>query len=236
MVTNNGQPVANATVHVSSTLGFNEIKLTGVGSITQTDWSGGSGQEVYSDTTRYFGDSGSVDISNPEGDLKLQNLGASYAADGDLESSVIDLGASVEYVTLEWTPLAQPEEAGAHALRFQIATSASSSPASWEYLGPDGTSSTYYMAESQVIAGIHDGDRYMRYKVFLHTDDVSVTPVLSEVSIIYTNSCTPPGQVYFGGLSSDDYTISVTQDGFQTYQTTVNISGDVMVGVEMTPV
>ncbi|MBI2437036.1 MAG: prepilin-type N-terminal cleavage/methylation domain-containing protein [Candidatus Magasanikbacteria bacterium] len=236
MVTNDRQPIANAVVHVSSTSGFDQSKLTGVGSITQTDWVGGAGQESYSEATRYFADSGSVDISSPAGDLKLQNLGVNYSTDGDLESSTIDLGASVEYVTLEWTPLSQSVEAGANALRFQIASSVSSSPTSWEFLGPDSTSSTYYMADSQVIASIHDGDRYMRYKVFLHTDDTSVTPALSEVSVIYTNSCTPPGQVYFGGLSAEDYTITVTQDGYQTYETTVNISGDVMVGVELTPV
>lgn len=236
MVTNNGQPIANASVHVTSSLGFNQSKLTGVGSISQTDWSGGSSQTSFTDDTKYWLDDTGVDVSNPAGDIKLHNNNGAYEIDGLLESSIIDLGSGVRYVTIEWNPLSQPIATGANALRFQIATSASSSPATWDFVGPDGTSSTYYMSDNQVIADVHDGDIFMRYKVFLHTDDTSVTPALSNVSITYTNSCTPPGQVYLGGLVAGEYTIIVSQEGYQTYETTLDITGDMMMGVELTPV
>lgn len=234
MVSSADQPLADATVHVSSTA-YDQTKQTGVGSISQTDWSGGSGQESYSSQSQYFADSGTIETNSPAGEVRLANNAGVYSADGSLESSTFDLGASVEYVSIEWLPLSQVQGVGSDAVRFQIASSASSSPSSWDFFGPDGTSSTFYTADSQVIASVHDGDQYMRYKMYLHTDDSSLSPAISDVSITYTNSCTPPGQVYFGGLGIADYSVRVSQDGFQTYETTVSVSGDMMVGVELTP-
>ncbi len=231
MVTNNSQPVAHASVMVSST-GFSSIESTGVGSIRQTDWSGGSGQDYLVDDTMFWTSSG-VDVLSSPGDVTLTSVGENYMSDGTLESSVIDLGTSPNYVTINWESLSQPIEAGSEALRIQIATSASSSPGTWNFFGPDGTALTYYTPESQTIAEIHDGDQYVKYKIFLHTDDTSVTPTLSDVSFIYTNSCTPPGQSYFGGLSNQEYTVSVTADGYQPYETTVTVDGDLVLSAEL---
>ncbi|PLX26586.1 hypothetical protein C0581_04100 [Candidatus Parcubacteria bacterium] len=135
MVSDSGQPIANAQVHVTST-SFDENILSGVGSVRQTDWSGGSGQDLFTDTTQYWTGSG-VDVLSSPGDVTLIDVAGSYVANGTLESSIIDVGTQAQYVSLEWESLAQPVEAGPDALRFQIASSVSSSPASWEYLGPD---------------------------------------------------------------------------------------------------
>ncbi|MBT3948486.1 hypothetical protein HOF40_00170 [Candidatus Parcubacteria bacterium] len=232
MVTDGGQPIANAQVHVTST-SFDENILTGVGSVRQTDWSNGSGQELFTDNTKYWTGSGVDSLSAP-GDITLINVAGSYVPNGTLESSIIDVGIQAQYVSIEWESVAQPVEAGSSALLFQLASSASSSPATWEYLGPDGTSATYYAVDSQVIHVIHDGDQFVRYKAYLHTDDISVSPILSDVSLTYTNSCMPPGQAYFGGLSVEDHIVEIQATGFQTYVTTVSVSDDIVLAAELT--
>ncbi|PLX26585.1 hypothetical protein C0581_04095 [Candidatus Parcubacteria bacterium] len=81
---------------------------------------------------------------------------------------------------------------------------------------------------------IHDDDQFVRYKAYFHTDDVSVSPTLSDVSLTYTNSCTPPGQAYFGGLSEEDHSVEIQASGYQTYQTTVSVSDDMVLVAELT--
>ncbi|PIR76524.1 MAG: hypothetical protein COU32_01520 [Candidatus Magasanikbacteria bacterium CG10_big_fil_rev_8_21_14_0_10_42_10] len=216
-----GQPIANATVTVTST-GYTDEKVTGVGTVGQTDWSGGSGQDTLADNTRFFSDDGNVDVLTSVGNMTLWKTGSDYASSGWLESSTFDLGLDATYQNIIWEPLAQPAETGSDAVQFQIATASSTSPTSWNFFGPDGTAGTYYTAADTVISDVHTGDRYMRYTVFMTTASTTYTPTLSNVSFTYTNSCTPPGQVYFGSLSSGDYSISVSATGYDP--TTVNVT------------
>ncbi|MEK7610220.1 MAG: prepilin-type N-terminal cleavage/methylation domain-containing protein [Patescibacteria group bacterium] len=48
----------------------------------QTDWSGGAGQGVWSDSTRYFSDDGNIDFSTV-GEIKLRALPASWGLQAD---------------------------------------------------------------------------------------------------------------------------------------------------------
>ena len=226
-----GQPIANATVLVTST-SYSEEKVTGVGTVGQTDWSGGSGQGVWSDETKYWV-SNSVDVLTSPGDVMLTGAGGVYLSSGELESSIIDLGTQASCVQLAWEPVAQPPETGADSLKFQIATSPSSTLESWDYLGPDGTNATYYTVSDPLIHDIHDGDEFFRYKVYLETASTTYTPRLSDMSLIYTNSCTPPGQVYFGNLGSSQHSIVVSAPGYESYTTSVNLSGDTNVIVQL---
>ncbi|MFA6427215.1 MAG: prepilin-type N-terminal cleavage/methylation domain-containing protein [Candidatus Magasanikbacteria bacterium] len=232
MVNDDGLPVANAQVRASFDV-YDVTKSTGVGSIAQTDWSGGAGQLDFLDNTRYWSDDNNVDVSETAGDVVLRKIGENYISNGVLESSVIDVGTQAHYVTLEWNPLGQTPEVGVDGLRFQIASSASSTSETWEYVGPDGTASTFYTQDSQTIHEIHEGNQYVRYKVYLHTDDATVTPTLSDVSIVYTNECTPPGQSYFGNLLEGEYTVEITHEGYQTFTTTVPVDGDQVVIVDL---
>lgn len=56
----------------------------------------------------------------------------------------------------------------------------------WNYIGPDGTSSTYYTMTSSVLMPVssqyHNNHRYIRYKVFMTPNGTS-TPVLDDVVI-----------------------------------------------------
>jgi len=224
-------PLSSASVRIFGN-GIDETKLTGLGHIRQTDWSGGDGQETYTDETRYFVDNGQMEAGNPDGDLKLKEVGGVYTSDAVLESSTFDLGTAVNFEDFVWEPFLAPDEAGENAIRFQISTS-SSPQADWEFLGPDGTSGTYYDENNYHIAEVHDGDQYMRYKVFLHTDDTSVTPVISDMDITYTTSCTPPGQTYFGSLVEGSYTIEVSRAGYVQKSESISVSGDMIFTIDL---
>ena len=219
-----GQPISNATVTVTSTL-FNGTYVTGVGSRYQTDWSLGSGQDSIGNDARYFFDDGNVDVLTTPGDIMLRNTAGEYESSGWLESSTFDLGLSATYQNIIWEPLSQSPETGSDSVTFHIATASSSSPISWDFLGPDGTSGTYYTNINGVIAGVHDGDRYMRYRTYLSTASTTYTPTISNISFTYTNSCTPPGQVYVGDLLTGEYGVLVSASGYATSSASVEVDG-----------
>lgn len=227
-----GQPISDALVTVTST-GFSADQQTGVGFIRQTDWSGGTGQLSMLNASAYWSDDGNIDNNNPVGDIKLRLVGPSYVSPGSLESSIFDLGVAANQVALSWEPLAQPPTAGVTPLKFQIATDSTSTPALWSYLGPDGTDLTYYEPSVTAISVGHNGDQYFRYKAFLSTESSTSTPILSDISLSYTTSCTPPGQAYFGSLSNQSYGVEVVKTGYQTLVDSVTVGGDTTMTVTL---
>lgn len=229
-----GLPLSDATVHLTGT-GYDESRVTGYGFVRQTDWSGGSGQTSFSNQDQYFNDNGNLKVNSPAGDVKLKKVGSSYLNSGWLESSSIDMGTAANFNNIIFSPLSQPVSAGVNPITFQLATSNSSSPAQWNFKGPDGATSTYYTATSTLIWSGHNGDRYLRYKVFLNTDDTSVTPTLSEVAFTYITNCIPPGQIFFGSLSASSYTLDVSRSGYVTNNDTVDVSGATEVIVNISP-
>ncbi len=226
------QPLSNATVTVTS-IGYDETKTTGVGHIRQTDWSGSGGQEIFIDNTKYWSTDGNLDTTTNPGNITLELVGQNYVTSGNIESSIFDLGVSANYSNLVWSPFSQPLAAGSNSLRFQIATSNTSTPSTWDYKGPDGTSSSYYNEENTVIHEGHNDDQYFRYKAFLQTASSTYTPTLSDVSLPYTNSCTPPGQTYFGSLNNETYTVEVSREGYQLTNQEVTVDGDIVFLINM---
>jgi hypothetical protein len=152
---------------------------------------------------------------------------------GWLESSTIDLGLAANYFNIYWEPFTQPTETGAGSLKFQLSTSNSSTPGSWNFIGPDGTNTSFYDTSDTAIADIHDGDQYIRYRAYFQTATTTATPLLSEVLIPYTNSCTPPGQVYFGGVSEQTYIVEVTRSGYEVATEQVDVSGDIIFSIDL---
>jgi prepilin-type N-terminal cleavage/methylation domain-containing protein len=206
-------PVSGAEVTMTRGA-WSSTKTTGKGFINQTDWAGGPGQDAFVLEDQYFADDAGVDVDTVPGEVTLRNAFGIYNLSGTLESSTFDTGSISNFYTLTWSPTDQPVDAGADSVRFQIATATTTTPASWEYLGPDGTSATFYTTPDSPINEIHNGDRYLRYKMYLRTDLDTVTPHVSDVAFTFTSSCTPPGQVIFSNLANDDYHIEVTKDGY----------------------
>ena len=120
-------------------------------------------------------------------------------------------------------PTNQPPAVGESRVRFQLATGNSTS--SWTYLGPDGTANTYYNATTTDIASVHNGHRYLRYKMYLSTLSSSATPNVSDIQFTFTSACVPPGQVIFQGLSPGTYNLIATKSGYQVVNDTVVVSG-----------
>lgn len=227
-----GLPLAEASVTIDGPSGtFSDT--TNIGSVTQTDWSGGAGQATIGDFDK-FSSSNNVDFSS-SGALSLLSSGA-YLSPGSLTSSTIDLGGAATFHQLSWLPATQPPGVGADPVKFQIATAATNDEFTvWNYLGPDGTDATYYTANPSSIGAVHDGMRYVRYKAFLSTADTSVTPTLTDVALTYTAGCLPPGQVDFSGLSNGTYRITVSKSGFQTVEKDLTLTTDTYDVITLTP-
>jgi nitrate reductase NapE component len=207
-------PVSDVDVTISKA-GFTSVtSATGQGYITQTDWSGGSGQATTTDFTRYSSSDGNVEVGSPAGDMVLRTVFGEYVYSGYLESSSFDTGSISNFQKILWTPVDQPVGAGTPNVRFQIATN--NTGANWDFRGPDNTSSTYYTTSNQNINSANNGNQFLRYKVFLDTVSTTSTPNISDVSFTYTSQCTPPGQVYFSGLPSGTYNLHLTKAGYVT--------------------
>ncbi|MFA5854000.1 MAG: carboxypeptidase-like regulatory domain-containing protein [Patescibacteria group bacterium] len=216
-------PLTDTTVQLVQG-GTDVTLITNRGFMRQTDWSGTSGQTDFIDPTAYFSSDGFLETQNPNGDLHLKDPGSGYVAAGELESSSFDTGSTSNFYQMQWLPNDQPPAAGVNSLRFQLASN--NDNATWLFTGPDGTSSTYYAASNTNIHASHSGNRYMRYKAFLSTEDASSTPNVSDVSFTYTSACTPPGQVLFTNLGAGTYDVMASRAGYQDYVGTVDMDSN----------
>ncbi len=200
------------------------VSLSGIGELTtnrgylrQTDWSGGAGQSVFSDLSRYF-ESGGIDDGSigeaPAGELKLLKVAGEYQPDGYLISSIFDTySASTSFYNLNW----QSTGGSASTIRFQLASSNDVATTTWQYLGPDGSPETFFTINNNNIGNEHDNQRYIRYKLYLSTNDFLTTPAVSDISITYSSECMPFGQVFFDGLSAGNYFLNVSKSGYSTF-------------------
>lgn len=213
-----GLPISGASVRLSG-VSFDQTLVTDQGYFRQTDWSGGSGQTSFTDPTKYHSSDGNIDVDSPNGELKLlQSLG-SYVPFGELTSSVFDTGTSSNWSKVDILPTDQPLQAGSESVRFLIATSPDNTVSTvWNYLGPNGSTGNftdnYYTITNNNINPIHNGDRYVRYKIFLATGNSDYTPNVSDFVVSFSSSCIPPGQVVFSALNMQNYSLDVDAPGF----------------------
>lgn len=218
-----GLPITGATVQLTRN-GFSRQGITGQGSVIQSDWSGGAGQTDFVDPARFYNSDGNIDISGPAGEIKLRRIGGDYQPSGWLESSTFDTGSASDFHILSWAPQDQPPETGPDAVKFQIASN--NDNATWNFVGPDGLAASYYTLANQNLSN-HNGRRFLRYRVFLSTQDLDKTPNVSDISFTFTSECVPPGQVFYNNLSSGTYTLTVSHPNYQTWSNDeVQISPD----------
>lgn len=98
---------------------------------------------------------------------------------GTFTSVSFDTKGLSNFGTLTWQPSTQ--SAGCN-LRFQIATNDDN--ATWSFLGPDGSVSTYYTKTPTSIWPGHSNHRYIKYRTFFISDRGD-TPSLDRVVITY---------------------------------------------------
>jgi prepilin-type N-terminal cleavage/methylation domain-containing protein len=207
-----GNPIADANVSVFIG-GATSTRQTGRGASSQTNWNGGASQALIGSLTRYWQTDGN--IATPSGELQLRRSGSTFLTSGWLESSTFDLGTTTEFGVMSWLPATQNANLGANPVRFQIATNEfNTSTTTWSYVGPDGTSSTFFTSPGTSINATHNGDRFVRYKVYLSRSTTNATPAVTDVSFTYATECAPPGQASFGGLGTGSARITVSKSGF----------------------
>ncbi len=216
-----GLPVSGATVSINSA-GATTTQITGRGFLSQTDWSGGQGQGDFIDPTKYSSSDANIDATGLPGSVRLQSFLGVYPPSGVLESSSFDTGSISNFYQFTSNPTNQPVP-GTTTARFQLATNNSTS-SSWTYLGPDGTAGTYYTSTLTDIAATNNGNRFLRYKMYLDTASSTKTPSVTDTQFTFTSSCVPPGQVLFQSLPTGSYNITVAKVGYSTSTDAVNVT------------
>lgn len=215
-------PLSDVVLTISQGI-FNDTKITGMGYFSQTDWSSGAGQENFYNESKYWEDNGGIETTS-SGEIKLaKNLGR-YVSSGILTSSIFDTGTTTNFSNIIWKPTDQPPQSGENSVRFQIATSeTNTSTTTWDFIGPDGSDATFYTLSNNNINPIHNGDRYLRYRVFLSTASDNKTPNISDIAVTFTSGCVPPGQAIFNYLSPGNHDLLLEKNGYQTQIYPVNI-------------
>ncbi len=158
--------------------------------LRQSDWSGGSGQAIWSAANKYDSDNSGIAVG-PSGELLLREIAtSSYASEGSVISSAYNTGGS-SYAMIRWEQLI-PEICGDCAVRLQIETAADNggTPGAWSatWCGPEGEDGDeddfYTMATGELISPDHNGEQWIRYRAVM-AGNGSETPVLAHVEIYY---------------------------------------------------
>jgi hypothetical protein len=108
--------------------------------------------------------------------------GQGYAPNGSFTSRVFDTGSSLSYYYyIEWD-----ETIPANSdLRFQVRAGNSPDLSMVPWIGPDGTSGTYFTTfNGETLPSLLNLNRYIQFKAYYSSDTVG-TPVLSEFRITY---------------------------------------------------
>jgi hypothetical protein len=207
-----GQGISGATATISRP-GFTETSTAGRAQFAATDWT----------SANYTAKSTGLDASVAGSISLLANASGTYPLTEQwLESKTVDFGGSATTLhEWQWEGIT-PGGAGADSVKFQLA--ANNDNATWDYTGPDGTSATFYMADSTNVPASLDGKRYLRYKAYLSTANDNVTPRLDSVSLRFSGMCVPPYQMLFQGLGSQTFDIEVSAAGYATATSSVTIS------------
>ena len=206
VVDEDDNPVNDAVVQLTG-IGFDETKYTARRKFGQSDWS----SSQYNSKTSY------IDTEGVSGQITLNQIDGKYATSSEeLISKIFDLGTSnTTFYTFSWSPLSQPAQTGTDSLKFQFATN--NDDLTWNFVGPNGNANTYYTTSNTQLHSSHNGKRYLRYKVFMKTENDQFTPKLEDLKIEYNSSCVSSGQAYFNNLANQTYSISVSKSGFDTF-------------------
>ena len=117
--------------------------------------------------------------------------GGTYSSSGTYESATFDVGYSTAFNRIVPTFVDPANTTVQLQIAVADALAGSCTGATYEFVGPDGTTGSYYTAEGS-IAFDNNGVNYenparcFRYKVYLSTVDSSSTPIFEEISVNYS--------------------------------------------------
>ena len=194
----NNNPLDFATVTLTGT-NYNKTLITEVNEIFEEDWI-----DNYSEKTD------NIDLSF--GDVRLKNYDDVYPTGTEeyLISRTIDLGTTTDskILKIEWDANI-PENT---LLKIQIAVNNDNS--TWDFVGPDGTSQTYFTISPSENLEFTVDKRFIRYKVYLTTYDENLTPKLNNIKFKYKNFCLSKNYVLFDNLQAGSYNLIVEKTGY----------------------
>jgi hypothetical protein len=174
-----------------------------------------------------LGAADNVDFSSSPGDLKLVNSGG-FATNGTFVSSVKDANPWAT-VFAHWDTITFNASVPAGTtLQFQVAPAWSDPNGSLSFVGPDGTSSTYF--DNGASLPRFDQSDFLKYKAFF-TSDGSATPTVHDVTVCYVNSTPPvittqPGNRTISSGTSTTLTVAASGTPFFNYRWFVGQTGD----------
>jgi PKD repeat protein len=102
-----------------------------------------------------------------------------YFKEGTFESCSYDCGSDATFGNISW----EYSTLDSAVVRFQVATNNDNS--TWGFVGPDGTSSTFYETSGTALWSGHSGDRFIKYRAYLMSGSMGFTPELKSVTIFY---------------------------------------------------
>ena len=217
-----GAGIPDAVVTLSTST-FAETLTTDHATVGQTSWTGGA----------YASQSGGIDAATPGELMLLADASGTYSTSTAswLISNTIDLGgANSTLYAMSWTPGTMPANT---SVAFQIA--ANNDNATWNFIGPDGTGSTYFTAPSSTLPASLSGNRFIRYKVFLDTQNPNVTPSVMGVSFDFSANCVPSAQALFTSLAQGSYTLTASAANYYENTSTVLVgSGSQAAVIQLT--
>ena len=114
-------------------------------------------------------------------DLKAYNY-QPYHKTGTSISTQYDTNGSAYFGSIDWTGTT-PSQTGIH-VQFKTADTKLNLNTK-NFLGPDGTTNTYYTISGQKINSKHNGSRWMQYELYLNTSLPLVTPTFNGIKIKY---------------------------------------------------
>jgi hypothetical protein len=154
-----------------------------------------------------------------------------YTSTGSWESATVDVGVGNEVYGM--VDLAGETPTGT-TLGVQIATAASGTPS--DFVGPDGTASSFFTLDSlpAVADFSHDGDRLLRVRVELTTEDpAQASPRLGSVSV---DSGLPELGASLGSVPTIALTTTLDPDVTTSYLLRVKTANPDITGSDTTAV
>ena len=109
--------------------------------------------------------------------------GYGYISEGNFTSQVLDSGsASSKYFYLDWKGTVP----SGTTLNFQVRSSNLEDLSDATWIGPDGTSATFFTLKTSILPTSLNNKRYFQYKAYMKTDTQKIgTPTLESVQINY---------------------------------------------------
>jgi len=130
---------------------------------------------------------GATETGNPPltsyNDVMTYRTQVPFETDGWLTSAIFDVGGIVSMGELSWSPASQSPSVGPDGVKFQVASS-SMQDTPTDFVGPDGTSATYFTDPAGTpIGNYHFGAGRVAYRMYFHTNDDTISPSMDSVSM-----------------------------------------------------